>query len=210
MASSSKSLAWNFFKVRRSADLIKATCNLCDQKISRGNKQGYFNTTNMLKHLEVKHSEEFANEKIKRKNEEKKRKRKQATLFPAISSKVQRIEKATTKQLTLQASLDRSKSWNIHDDKAKKVYKHIAKMIAADLQPFSIVEDIGFLRLLKAICPSYEIPSRKFIKETAFQIYDKVFKKVQLEINSAPFISMTSDCWTASTSNSSFISFTAH
>ena len=41
-------------------------------------------------------------------------------------------------------------------------------MISADLQPFSIVDDIEFIRLLKAIFPSYEIPSRKFIKETAF------------------------------------------
>ena len=172
MASGGKSLAWIFFKVD-SGDSTKAKCNVCDQRISRGNKQGYFTTSNMLKHLEAKHSEVFEYEKIKRKDEDEKQKRKQATLFPATSSKVQRIEKETTKQLTLQASLDRSKAWNINDSKAEKLHKHIAEMIAADLQPFSIVEDIGFIRLLKAICPSYEMPSRKYIKETVFQeIYD--------------------------------------
>lgn len=38
-------------------------------------------------------------------------------------------------------------------------------MIAVGSQPFSVVEDIGFIRLLKVIGPKYKIPSRKYIKE---------------------------------------------
>ena len=32
-------------------------------------------------------------------------------------------------------------------------------MIAIDSQPFSIVEDTGFLRLLSNVCPLYAVPS---------------------------------------------------
>ena len=193
MASGSKSLAWTLFKVDPE-DYMKAVCYVCDQKVSRGSKKGSLTTTNMLKHLDIKHSKEFEIEKMKRKDEEEKQKRKQATLFPS-TSKVRRIEKETTKQLTLQAFVEQSKPWNIYDDKAKRIHKYIGEMIATDLQPFSIVEDIGFIRLLKAICPNYEMPSRKFIKENIVQnLYEKVLKKIQLEINSAPYISFTSDC----------------
>ena len=49
-------------------------------------------------------------------------------------------------------------------------------MIAADLQQFSIVEDIRFIR---SICPNNEMPSRKFIKENIVEnLYEKVLKKI--------------------------------
>ena len=47
----------------------KAICQLCGVKISRGLKIGYFATTNMLKHLSVKHrKEEQEKEKTGEKN----------------------------------------------------------------------------------------------------------------------------------------------
>lgn len=84
-------------------------------------------------------------------------------------------------------------------------------MIAVDLQPFSIVEDIGFQRLLKEICPNYNIPSRKYIKESIiYNIYSKVRNNILNELNDVQFISFTVDGWTATTSNVSFLSVTGH
>ena len=61
------------------------------------------------------------------------------------------------------------------------------------------------------LCPNYKIPSRKYVKDQILQdIYNNVKEKIQNEINSAKFISFTSDGWTANTSNISFLSFTAH
>lgn len=60
-------------------------------------------------------------------------------------------------------------------------------MIAVDLQPFSIVEDIGFQRLLKEICPNYNIPSRKYIKESIYNIYSKVRNNILNELNDISF-----------------------
>ena len=38
-------------------------------------------------------------------------------------------------------------------------------MIALDSQPFSIVEDRGFLRLLAHVSPRYIMPSRKYFSD---------------------------------------------
>ena len=51
-------------------------------------------------------------------------------------------------------------------------------MMLVDIQHFSIVEDLGFQRLLHHICLNYCISSRKYIKNPAFQIiHDKVRQK---------------------------------
>ena len=55
-------------------------------------------------------------------------------------------------------------------------------MLAVDIQSFSIVEDLGFQRLLHHICPNYCIPRRKYIKNPVFQnIYNKVRQKLEKE-----------------------------
>lgn len=48
----------------------------------------------------------------------------------------------------------------------------IGKFIAKDLQPYSVVENIGFINLLKAMDNRYHIPSRKhFTKKVALLTY---------------------------------------
>ena len=84
-------------------------------------------------------------------------------------------------------------------------------MIAVDLQPFSLVEDLGFIRLMNYICPNYKIPSRKYLKEQIVKdIYVSVKNKIQEEINSATYLSFMPNCWTATIANKSFLSLTAH
>ena len=52
---------------------------------------------------------------------------------------------ALLKQLTLKQSCDRVRSWDINDDRAQLVHRRIMEMIAVDSQPFSVIEDIGFI-----------------------------------------------------------------
>ena len=63
------------------------------------------------------------------------------------------------KQLTLEETKDRAKVWDINDPRAQLVHRRIAEMMALDCQPFSIVQDDGFTRLLKTLEPRYSIPS---------------------------------------------------
>ena len=53
----------------------------------------------------------------------------------------------------------------------------VSELICRDLHPFSIVEDSGFIAYNNFICPSYKMPSRKYISTT---ILDNQYEMVNL------------------------------
>ena len=128
---------WSFFSIAK--DSKYAVCKSCQQKISRGGATTKtFNTSNLVSHLKNKHVEEHKEfEKQKQKVVESKDKQ------PSMFFK--------GKQLTLEESKDHARVWDVNDPRAQLVHKRIAEMIALDCQPFSIVDDTGFNRLLKAL-----------------------------------------------------------
>lgn len=83
-------------------------------------------------------------------------------------------------------------------------------MIAVDNQPFLVVEDIEFIRLMKIVKPNYSLPSLKYFSSKFIpSIYNALMKKVKTTVESSPFISFTTNVWT-SLSNDAFISVTVH
>ena len=90
------------------------------------------------------------------------------------------------------------------------MHKAIGELISVDCQPISIVEDLGFERLMKKVKPNYVIPSRKYFSEKVLpEIHEKVLKKVNEALGTAQNISFTTDIWT-NNANISFISLTGH
>ena len=84
-------------------------------------------------------------------------------------------------------------------------------MIALDNQPFSIVGDKGFNKLINLLQPQYQLSSRKYITDVIIlDIYQKCKQKIETQLNETDTVSITSDIWTESTSNHSFLSFTYH
>lgn len=84
-------------------------------------------------------------------------------------------------------------------------------MIALDNEPFSIVEKVGFKRLLEQALPRYELPSRTYISQKIVpDIYNRIHDKIKTNISKAIAVSVTSDIWTCLHNSSSFLSFTAH
>ena len=67
--------------------------------------------------------------------------------------------KTDAQQLTLAEVQQQKDAWSFDHPQHKKVTKWIVKMIAMDSQPFSIVEDTGFLHLWSNVCPLYTVPS---------------------------------------------------
>ena len=101
--------------------------------------------------------------------------------------------------------------WDINDHRAIKIHNHIGEMMALDIQPYSIVEDLGFRKLIEEMCPNYQIPSRSYFSENIVpQIYNNLFNSIKSNISAASYISLTTDIWTANSSNVAFISMTAH
>ncbi|XP_038160178.1 zinc finger BED domain-containing protein 4-like [Cyprinodon tularosa] len=93
---------------------------------------------------------------------------------------------------------------------AMKITEALTQYIALDDQPLSVVENIGFRRLLSVLEPRYEIPSRQYITDRELpKLYDLVKRHIQSLLQDVSAISLTTDIWTSSVSPVSLISLTA-
>ncbi|XP_050309320.1 zinc finger BED domain-containing protein 4-like [Anthonomus grandis grandis] len=84
-------------------------------------------------------------------------------------------------------------------------------MIALDNLPYSIVTNLGFQRLMFKVAPQYTLPGRKYFTENIVpNIYDRLVTVIKNSLLNVDSLSLTSDLWTCSHTNESFISFTGH
>ena len=87
----------------------------------------------------------------------------------------------------------------------------IGEMIALDSQPFSIMDDDGFVHLLKVLEPHYTPPSRKYMTEMVVpRIMEGMTAVVRHKIAGIEYYSFTTDIWSMSVSNACLLSLTAH
>lgn len=164
------SLVWDYFTI--TIDQSRAKCNECGQTCSRGGPKATsasYSTSNLSDHLSRHHPQIWADIKSKEKQ------RADATsaasaLKPTASSSV---------QLTLAQSFDQAKVWDINDDRAIKINKLFAEMIALDNEPFEIANHIGLKRLLHGLEPRYKIPTDKYFRTSAVPaLYNSLLKQV--------------------------------
>ena len=141
---------WTYFEIN-SSESNKVICLTCKEKISRGgSKSTKFNTSNLRKHL-MTHKEEY-----KRLVDDEK-KREERTKKKGNGVELQ--------QTTLESMVERCKSYSADRPRAKAITNHVAEMMATDLQPLSIVSDVGFCRLLAELEPRYVLPSCRHFSE---------------------------------------------
>jgi len=94
--------------------------------------------------------------------------------------------------------------------KSKMIDQQLVKMIVKEYHPFSVVEDIEFRKLIKMLCPTYVIPSRKTVTQSLMpQMFEMTVECVKDTLRNVEAVCLTTDGWT-SRSNQSFISVTAH
>ncbi|XP_078111814.1 E3 SUMO-protein ligase ZBED1-like [Sander vitreus] len=95
--------------------------------------------------------------------------------------------------------------------KSQKITTALAKWVATNCRPVSIVEDSGLKEVLRIACsdPSYTLPSRGTVVSRIQSLYDTE-KAAKLELlQSANAVSLTGDHWT-SVSNHNYLEVTAH
>ncbi|GBP34206.1 Zinc finger BED domain-containing protein 4 [Eumeta japonica] len=115
------------------------------------------------------------------------------------------------RQLTLKETSERKLLWDINVPKSIKYHYLIGEMIALDNEPLSLVERVGFHRLMAAAVPHYRVPGQIYVTEKVVpDIYNRIWSKIEASISQATAVSVTSDIWTCQHNNESFLSFTAH
>ena len=75
-------------------------------------------------------------------------------------------------------------------------------MIALVSQPFSIVDNSGFVEVLNVAEPKYVVPSRKFITDKIVpEIYSELLVQLKDDLSEAKWVTCTTDIWSAEVSN---------
>lgn len=127
----------------------------------------------------------------------------------STSSAKPSIKSHVAQQPTILNAFDTIKQWDINSAKSQQIHNLIGEMISVDIQPFSMVNDTGFKRLMNKILPHYKIPSDKYFREKIVpDISERCIKAIQNKLDKLGEnnkISMTSDIWTCQHTNNSFI-----
>ena len=83
-------------------------------------------------------------------------------------------------------------------------------LIILDLQPLSVVENIGFRKLMNAMDPRYVTVSRKQLSEVLLPArYEEGKASLREELKDISTVSITTDPWTSCT-NEGYTTITVH
>jgi len=138
---SNMSAVWTYFSISEK-DPRTAICKTCNAEISRGGASANtFSTSGLIYHLKSKHSDRYAEYE---RNAAQKRKTPPSTPTPSVADVFEKARKFPSDGV-----------------KAKGITQKIMEFIPLDDQPFSVVEDVGFRRLIEHIEPRYVMPSRQ-------------------------------------------------
>ena len=90
-------------------------------------------------------------------------------------------------------------TYDIHDQRAKEKHKGILMMVIMDLQPWSIVNDPGFIYCAHQLDPHYKIASATFYRGLLDKVYQRSIKKVEEKIDhdNPEFIACQLDGWSS-------------
>jgi hypothetical protein len=197
---------WSFFAVLEGdKSKVKCLARECQVVLSRGTTVKNFSTTPLSNHLVLKHPIEWASAKAERA-------RLEAAAEGAADSESEsgtpgaRKDKARTQARLDEPGMMVRQKWSINHPNSIKLHKKLVRMLAVDNQPFSMVDDQGFIDFIAALNPSYPIPSRKYVTKMLSAEYEEVRKMVQERVDKAVSMSFTSDIWSDTTSNVTFIS----
>jgi len=176
------SIAWKFFELvkhQKDGKAVKqAECTLCpDTTLTYAGE-----TSNLIHHLEAKHSVEY--NKVK-------------------DGEMEEDDKPAMKQLSLEVGLSTKKCSSA---RSKEIHAAISGFIVLDLRPIAVVDGNGFKRVLKCIEPAYVVPSRIFVMNSLKQMYTAIKHKLQESFHLCDSLALTSDIWTSN----AYITITAH
>ena len=119
---------------------------------------------------------------------------------------------ASSSSLNLEQTFARNIPLQKDSVKAKAITRAIGTMVAVDLRPYSVVENEGFIHLLRVLEPRYSMISRKELTKTVVpEIYSELKAKVKQSLSlSESRVNFTTDMWKCEGQNREYMTVTAH
>ena len=114
------------------------------------------------------------------------------------------------KQASLSDKQTWESKWKIDSPQAIAVHKAVMNVILTDMQPLSIVEDEGFVRLIRQSWPKYEMPGRKFFRSKLPAIDASVREKLKSCIPTEGYVSFGTDGWSSRNAEYAYQSLTCY
>ena len=190
---------WTHFE-KKAADPSKVLCKLCKQEYSRGSTiPRNMTTCNLWNHLKSCHLKEHDEcKKIDAGRQEAKRKELEESSAETEGNNLRNKKaKQSFLQETLPESIAKTIPWKADSLTTKEGDRRVMLMIINDEQPFTIVNDGGFLQLLKWLQPKFSPKSDKFYREMMQDSYDKCLKQLKdkLETDKPTVVSLMMDGW---------------
>ena len=172
-----------------------------NSKVSRG-KQGTakarLSNSALSNHLFIHHSkeyEEFVGRKDaivaeKRKAEQESNEESETENVPLFNLRTSGQRQAFLQQTNIstwvgsgpKVKQSTSTTYGVHDPRAKDRHRGVLMMVVLDLQPWSIVNNAGFLQYSYALDPHFKLPSDTFYRRLLDKAYDKSVEKVEDKI----------------------------
>ena len=127
-----RSPMWAYF-ILCDDDNVKVICKVCNDRIPRGGvNPKSFNTTNLRKHLEKRHQENYR-ELLK------------------VEKDKTHVNERQASQPKIDESFEALKPYSTESPRYIAITNAVAQVISTDFQPFSIVEDKGFKLVLNVM-----------------------------------------------------------
>ena len=174
LSSSSSSPVWAFFGFENDGngkpkDRDSPKCCLCLKRVSvKGS-----NTSNLLAHLRIHHPSKFG-------EVDKQRKLQQSPSF----------SKST--QPCIIDKFEKAKQYERNWKKWKELTDSMTFCLVRDMLPLYMVEKEGFKKMVHAMDPRYDLPSRKYFSNAAIPaLYQSTCKRVQKELDMVQFFAAT-------------------
>ncbi|XP_015208054.2 zinc finger BED domain-containing protein 4 isoform X1 [Lepisosteus oculatus] len=186
---------WNHFSIC-STDPTKVVCLHCSRTISRGKKTTNLGTSCLFRHMQRFHGHVLENN---------------SSISGVVLSSSANLQ-AKPELMDTSSYEDNNERYNEYHPVAKKITKLVAEMLALDLQPSSLVENVGLNRLLEYLQPQYSLPSATYFTSTAIpEMYERVKEVIVTHLKEAEsgIVHFTTSIW-VSNQTREYLILTAH
>ncbi|XP_053966175.1 E3 SUMO-protein ligase ZBED1-like [Anastrepha ludens] len=111
---------------------------------------------------------------------------------------------------SMDSYLKRAVFYDANSKRKNDIDRALTEMIAKDVQPYSVIENEGFIKYTQVLDPRYKLPSRTQLRDVLMHnLFRETSVKLSAMLESISNIAVTCDLWTSS-ANVNFITVTCH